>query len=138
NQLRGRSGRQGDPGASRFYLSLDDTLMRIFTPPRMRTMLQGLGMQEGEAIEHRWVTRAIETAQRKVEAHNFDIRKQLLEYDNVANDQRKAVYELRDQIMGAERVTELIEGIRPDVVSAVIDAHVPPQSIEDQWDVTGL
>jgi len=138
NQLRGRSGRQGDPGASRFYLSLDDTLMRIFTPPRMRAMLQNLGMQEGEAIEHRWVTRAIETAQRKVEAHNFDIRKQLLEYDNVANDQRKAVYELRDQVMAAERVTEIIDTVRPDVVSAVIDAHIPPQSIEDQWDVPGL
>nr|WP_277817172.1 preprotein translocase subunit SecA [Solimonas terrae] len=138
NQLRGRSGRQGDPGASRFYLSLDDTLMRIFTPPRMRAMLQGLGMQEGEAIEHRWVTRAIETAQRKVEAHNFDIRKQLLEYDNVANDQRKAVYELRDQVMAAERVTDMVDTIRPDVVSAVIDAHVPPQSIEEQWNVEGL
>ncbi|WP_028009000.1 preprotein translocase subunit SecA [Solimonas flava] len=138
NQLRGRSGRQGDPGASRFYLSLDDTLMRIFTPPRMRAMLQGLGMQEGEAIEHRWVTRAIETAQRKVEAHNFDIRKQLLEYDNVANDQRKAVYELRDQVMNSERVTHMVDTIRPDVVSAVIDAHVPPQSIEDTWNIEGL
>ncbi|HET8883149.1 MAG TPA: preprotein translocase subunit SecA [Solimonas sp.] len=138
NQLRGRSGRQGDPGASRFYLSLDDTLMRIFTPPRMRSMLQGLGMQEGEAIEHRWVTRAIETAQRKVEAHNFDIRKQLLEYDNVANDQRKAVYELRDQVMAAERVTDMVDTVRPDVVGAVIDAHVPPQSIEEQWNVEGL
>ncbi|MGH8445929.1 MAG: preprotein translocase subunit SecA [Solimonas sp.] len=138
NQLRGRSGRQGDPGASRFYLSLDDTLMRIFTPPRMRAMLQGLGMQEGEAIEHRWVTRAIETAQRKVEAHNFDIRKQLLEYDNVANDQRKAVYDLRDQVMGAERVTDMVDTIRPDVVSAVIDAYVPPQSIEDTWNIEGL
>ncbi|SEQ93317.1 preprotein translocase subunit SecA [Solimonas aquatica] len=138
NQLRGRSGRQGDPGASRFYLSLDDTLMRIFTPPRMRAMLQGLGMEEGEAIEHRWVTRAIETAQRKVEAHNFDIRKQLLEYDNVANDQRKAVYELRDQVMSAERVTSMVDTIRPDVLSAVIDAYVPPQSIEDQWNIDGL
>jgi len=138
NQLRGRSGRQGDPGASRFYLSLDDTLMRIFTPPRMRTMLQGLGMQEGEAIEHRWVSRAIETAQRKVEAHNFDIRKHLLEYDNVANDQRKAVYELRDELMGAERVTAMVDTIRPDVVNAVIDAHIPPQTIEDLWNVEGL
>jgi preprotein translocase subunit SecA len=138
NQLRGRSGRQGDPGASRFYLSLDDTLMRIFTPPRMRAMLQGLGMQEGEAIEHRWVSRAIETAQRKVEAHNFDIRKHLLEYDNVANDQRKAVYELRDELMGAERVTSMVDEIRPDVVSAVIDAHIPPQTIEDQWSIDGL
>ncbi|MDM4770667.1 preprotein translocase subunit SecA [Solimonas sp. SE-A11] len=138
NQLRGRSGRQGDPGASRFYLSLDDTLMRIFTPPRMRAMLQGLGMQEGEAIEHRWVSRAIETAQRKVEAHNFDIRKHLLEYDNVANDQRKAVYDLRDELMGAERVSAMVEDIRPDVVSAVIDAHIPPQTIEDQWSIDGL
>ncbi len=138
NQLRGRSGRQGDPGASRFFLSLDDTLMRIFTPPRMRAMLQGLGMEEGEAIEHRWVTRAIETAQRKVEAHNFDIRKQLLEYDNVANDQRKAVYELRDRIMAAERVTDMVDTVRPDVVSVVVDAYVPPQSIEDQWNIDGL
>ncbi len=138
NQLRGRSGRQGDPGASRFYLSLDDTLMRIFTPPRMRAMLQGLGMQPGEAIEHRWVSRAIETAQRKVEAHNFDIRKHLLEYDNVANDQRKAVYELRDGIMGSERVTPMVDDIRPDVVSAVVTIHIPPQTIEDQWDTEGL
>ena len=138
NQLRGRSGRQGDPGASRFYLSLDDTLMRIFTPPRMRAMLQGLGMQPGEAIEHRWVTRAIETAQRKVEAHNFDIRKHLLEYDNVANDQRKAVYELRDSIMGSERVTSMVDDIRPDVIEAVMTAHIPPQTIEVQWDIAGL
>lgn len=138
NQLRGRSGRQGDPGASKFYLCLDDTLMRIFTPPRMRSMLQGLGMQEGEAIEHRWVSRAIETAQRKVEAHNFDIRKHLLEYDNVANDQRKAVYELRDELMGAERVTDMVDSVRPDVVNAVIDAYIPPQTIEDLWNVEGL
>ncbi|MBI2384225.1 MAG: preprotein translocase subunit SecA [Gammaproteobacteria bacterium] len=138
NQLRGRSGRQGDPGASRFFLSLDDTLMRIFTPPRMRAMLQGLGMQEGEAIEHRWVTRAIETAQRKVEAHNFDIRKHLLEYDNVANDQRKVVYELRDELMSAERVTPLIDEIRGDVVNAAVDAYVPRESMEEQWDIKGL
>ncbi len=138
NQLRGRSGRQGDAGASRFYLSLDDTLMRIFTPPRMRTMLQGLGMEDGEAIEHRWVSRAIETAQRKVEAHNFDIRKNLLEYDNVANDQRKAVYELRDELMGAPRVTPMIDGIRADVVNAVVDLHIPPQSLEAQWNVPAL
>ncbi len=138
NQLRGRSGRQGDPGATRFYLSLDDTLMRIFTPPRMRAMLTGLGMQPGEAIEHRWVTRAIETAQRKVEGHNFDIRKNLLEYDNVANDQRKAVYELRNELMSAERVTPLVDEIRQDVVDAVIDAHIPPQSVEEQWDISGL
>jgi preprotein translocase subunit SecA len=138
NQLRGRSGRQGDPGASRFFLSLDDTLMRIFTPPRMRAMLQGLGMQEGEAIEHRWVTRAIETAQRKVEAHNFDIRKHLLEYDNVANDQRKVIYELRDELMGAQRVTPMLEEVRRDALNAVVDAHIPAQSLEAQWDVAGL
>ncbi len=138
NQLRGRSGRQGDPGASRFFLSLDDTLMRIFTPPRMRAMLQRLGMEEGEAIEHRWVTRAIETAQRKVEAHNFDIRKHLLDYDNVANDQRKAVYELRDSVMGSERVTGMVDEIRPDVINGVIDAYIPPQTIEDQWNIDGL
>ncbi len=138
NQLRGRSGRQGDPGATRFYLSLDDSLMRIFTPPRMRAMLQGLGMQPGEAIEHRWVTSAIENAQRKVEGHNFDIRKNLLEYDNVANDQRKAIYELRDELMGAEIVTPLIEEIREDVMDAVVDAFIPPQSVEDHWDIKGL
>ena len=138
NQLRGRSGRQGDPGATRFYLSLDDTLMRIFTPPSMRAMLQKLGMEDGEAIEHRWVTRAIETAQRKVEAHNFDIRKNLLEYDNVANDQRKAIYELRDELMGAEVVTGMVNEIRPDVVSAVIDAYIPPQTIESMWNPDGL
>lgn len=138
NQLRGRSGRQGDPGATRFYLSLDDTLMRIFTPPTMRAMLQKLGMEEGEAIEHRWVTRAIETAQRKVEAHNFDIRKNLLEYDNVANDQRKAIYELRDELMGAEQVSGMVEDIRPDVVNAVIDAYIPPQTVESMWNPDGL
>jgi preprotein translocase subunit SecA len=138
NQLRGRSGRQGDPGASRFFLSLDDTLMRIFTPPRMRAMLQGLGMQAGEAIEHRWVNRAIETAQRKVEAHHFDIRKNLLDYDNVANEQRKAIYELRDDLMGASAVSDRIDTIFPDVINAVIDIHIPPQSIEAQWNVSGL
>jgi preprotein translocase subunit SecA len=138
NQLRGRSGRQGDPGASRFYLSLDDTLMRIFTPPRMRAMLQGLGMQEGEAIEHRWVTRAIETAQRKVEAHNFDIRKNLLEYDNVANDQRKVIYELRNELMSAARVTPLLDEIRRDAADGVVDAHIPRESLEEQWNVPGL
>ena len=138
NQLRGRSGRQGDPGTTRFYLSLDDTLMRIFTPPSMRAMLTRLGMQPGEAIEHRWVSRAIETAQRKVEAHNFDIRKNLLEYDNVANDQRKAVYELRDELMGAEKVTALVDDIRPDVMRGFVDAYIPPQTIESLWKVEEL
>ena len=138
NQLRGRSGRQGDAGASRFYLSLEDQLMKIFLPPSMQQMLQGLGMQEGEVLEHRWVTRAIETAQRKVEAHNFDIRKNLLEYDNVANEQRKAVYELRDELMAAERVTPLVDEIRSDVVNAVIDVYIPPQTPEEMWNVQGL
>jgi preprotein translocase subunit SecA len=138
NQLRGRSGRQGDPGTTRFYLSLDDNLMRIFTPPRMRSMLQGLGMKEGEAIEHRWVSRAIETAQRKVESHNFDIRKHLLDYDNVANDQRKVVYELRDNLMGADKVSDTIEEIREDVANSVIDAFIPPQSVDTLWNPEGL
>jgi preprotein translocase subunit SecA len=138
NQLRGRSGRQGDPGASRFYLSLEDSLMRIFLPPRMRTMLQGLGMKEGEVLEHRWVTRAIETAQRKVEAHNFDIRKNLLEYDNVANDQRKVIYELRDELMAAARIEPLIGEIRGDVINAVIDVYIPPQTLEETWNLDGL
>jgi preprotein translocase subunit SecA len=138
NQLRGRSGRQGDPGATRFYLSLDDTLMRIFAPPRMRALLQRLGMQEGEALEARMVTRAIETAQRKVEAHNFDIRKNLLEYDNVANDQRKAIYELRDELMGATIVTPMIDEIRLDVVNAVAEAFVPAQTPEELWNLEGF
>jgi len=138
NQLRGRSGRQGDPGATRFYLSLDDSLMRIFTPPRMRAMLQNMGMEEGEAIEHRWVTRAIETAQRKVESHNYDIRKHLLDYDNVANDQRKVIYELRDNLITADQVSELIENIRGEVIDSVIDAYIPPQSVESMWQVEGL
>ncbi|MDP3293742.1 MAG: preprotein translocase subunit SecA [Nevskia sp.] len=138
NQLRGRSGRQGDPGATRFYLSLDDTLMRIFAPPSMRGLLQRLGMQEGEALEAKMVTRSIETAQRKVEAHNFDIRKNLLEYDNVANDQRKAIYELRDELMGASVVTPMIDDIRTDVVTAVVAVHVPPQSPEEMWNLEAL
>jgi preprotein translocase subunit SecA len=138
NQLRGRSGRQGDPGSSRFYLSLEDNLMRIFTPPRLRAMLQRLGMQEGEAIEHRWVTRAIETAQRKVEARNFDIRKSLLEYDNVANDQRKVIYEQRNELMEAEDISEIIGNVRTDVVSGLISQFIPAQSMEEEWDVAGL
>ncbi|MES1949436.1 preprotein translocase subunit SecA [Salinisphaera sp. S4-8] len=138
NQLRGRSGRQGDPGASRFYLSLEDSLMRIFTPPRLRSMLQNLGLEEGEAIEHKWVTRAIENAQRKVESHHFDIRKQLLEYDNVANDQRQVVYEQRNEIMDAEDVGDIVENIWDEVVNDVISQHIPPQSLEEQWDIDGL
>ncbi|NNC23533.1 preprotein translocase subunit SecA [Salinisphaera sp. USBA-960] len=138
NQLRGRSGRQGDPGASRFYLSLEDNLMRVFTPPRLRTMLQNMGLEEGEAIEHRWVTRAIENAQRKVESHNFDIRKQLLEYDNVANDQRQVVYEQRNEIMDADDVGDIIDNIWSDVVDGLISEHVPPETLEEQWDIPGL
>jgi len=138
NQLRGRSGRQGDPGASRFYLSLEDSLMRIFTPPRLRTMLQNLGLEHGEAIEHKWVTRAIENAQRKVESHHFDIRKQLLEYDNVANDQRQVVYEQRNEVMDNDDVGDVVENIWGEVVNEIISGHIPPQSLEEQWDITGL
>ncbi len=138
NQLRGRSGRQGDPGSSRFYLSLQDNLMRIFASDRVSSIMQKLGLEEGEAIEHPWVTKAIENAQRKVEARNFDIRKQLLEYDDVANDQRKEVYELRNELMDSADVSENIQAIRRDVVNAIIDAHIPPGSIDELWDIPGL
>ncbi len=138
NQLRGRAGRQGDPGSSRFYLSLEDDLMRIFASDRVATIMQKLGMEHGEAIEHRWVTKAIENAQRKVEARNFDIRKQLLEYDDVANDQRKEIYSLRNELMAADEVKDQVDAIREDVVNELIDRHIPPQSLEEQWDVPGL
>jgi preprotein translocase subunit SecA len=138
NQLRGRSGRQGDPGSSRFYLSLEDPLMRIFASDRVAALMQRLGMQEGEAIEHPWVTRAIENAQRKVEARNFDIRKQLLEYDNVANDQRKVIYHMRDQLMKAEDISETITAARSDVIGQIFTQYIPPQTLEEQWDVKGL
>ena len=138
NQLRGRSGRQGDPGSSRFYLSLEDDLLRIFASERVAALMQKLGMEEGEAIEHPWVTRAIESAQRKVEAHNFDIRKQLLEYDNVANDQRKVVYELRNELLAAEDITDILDAIRRDVISEEVDKHIPPNTFEEQWDLEGL
>ncbi|MGF1615321.1 MAG: preprotein translocase subunit SecA [Gammaproteobacteria bacterium] len=138
NQLRGRSGRQGDVGSSRFYLSLEDDLMRIFASERVSSIMQKLGMQEGEAIEHAWVTKAIENAQRKVEGRNFDIRKQLLEYDDVANDQRKEMYALRNELMASEDVSEQVRAIRKDVVSDVIDTHIPPDSLDEQWDVPGL
>ncbi len=138
NQLRGRAGRQGDPGSSRFYLSLEDSLMRIFASERVSAMMQKLGMEEGEAIEHPWVSKAIENAQRKVEGHNFDIRKQLLEYDDVANDQRKVIYEQRNELMSTDDVSETIESIREDVLNGVIDQYIPPQSLEEQWDVAGL
>lgn len=138
NQLRGRSGRQGDSGSTRFYLSLEDSLMRIFASDRMGGLMQKLGMEEGEAIEHPWVTKAIENAQRKVEGHNFDIRKHLLEYDDVANDQRKVVYEQRNEYMQDEDVFETIGDMRDDVVGGVVDAHIPPDSIEEMWDLPGL
>ncbi len=138
NQLRGRSGRQGDPGSSRFYLSLKDNLMRIFASDRVSGLMKKLGMQKGEAIEHPWVTKAIENAQRKVEAHNYDIRKNLLEFDNVANDQRKVVYEQRNELMEAEDVTDIVEAIRGDVVNQLISTYIPPSSLDEQWDVIGL
>jgi len=138
NQLRGRSGRQGDPGSSRFYLSLQDNLMRIFASERVAAMMQKLGMQEGEAIEHPWVSRAIENAQRKVEGHNFDIRKELLEYDDVANDQRQVIYEQRDNLMADEDISETVDDLRYEVVNDLINDFVPPQSLEEQWEIPGL
>ncbi len=138
NQLRGRSGRQGDPGSTRFFLSLEDSLMRIFASDRVSSLMQKLGMQEGEAIEHPWVTRAIENAQRKVEGRNFDIRKQLLEYDDVASDQRKVVYQQRNDLMDEQDVSDAVEAMRRDVVGALIDSYIPQGSLEEQWDVAGL
>jgi preprotein translocase subunit SecA len=139
NQLRGRSGRQGDPGSSRFYLSMEDNLMRIFGDPmRTKRLLERVGMREGEVIESKMLTRQIERAQRKVEAHNFDIRKQLLEYDDVANDQRKVVYAQRAQLMADEDVADAVYGIRAEVVNELIDEYVPPGSVEEQWNVPGL
>ncbi|ENM5741044.1 preprotein translocase subunit SecA [Vibrio metoecus] len=137
NQLRGRSGRQGDAGSSRFYLSMEDTLLRIFTSDRMAALIQS-GMDEGEAIESKMLSRSIEKAQRKVEGRNFDIRKQLLEYDDVANDQRKVVYELRDELMSADDISDMIAQNREDVLNAVMDEYIPPQSLEDIWDIKGL
>ncbi len=137
NQLRGRSGRQGDPGSSRFYLSMEDTLLRIFTSDRMAGLIQS-GMSEGEAIESRMLSRSIEKAQRKVEGRNFDIRKQLLDYDDVANDQRKVVYELRDELMETDDISDMLQQNREDVFMAVIDEYIPPQSLEDMWDIPGL
>ncbi|MDM5085925.1 preprotein translocase subunit SecA [Aeromonas rivipollensis] len=138
NQLRGRSGRQGDPGSSRFYLSMEDTLMRIFASDRVTGMMKKLGMEEGEAIEHPWVTKAIENAQRKVEGRNFDIRKNLLEFDDVANDQRKVVYEQRNELLDTNDISDTIHVIRDDVYGSVIDEYIPPQSLEEMWDVPGL
>lgn len=138
NQLRGRSGRQGDPGSSRFYLSLQDNLMRIFASDRVAAIMQRLGLKEGESIEHPWVSKAIENAQRKVEGHNFDMRKQLLEFDDVANDQRKEIYALRNEYMAKEDVADVIQQFFDDVIGALFTNHIPPQSLEEQWDITGL
>lgn len=138
NQLRGRSGRQGDPGSSRFYLSLDDSLMRIFASDRLGSMMQKLGLQDGESIEHPWVNKAIENAQRKVEAHNFDLRKHLLDFDDVANDQRRVIYTQRNELMEADDVGETIADIREEVFVDLINQHIPPESVEDMWDPEGL
>ena len=138
NQLRGRSGRQGDPGSTRFYLSVEDNLMRIFISERISGLLQKLGMQDGEAITHPWVNKAIENAQRKVEGHNFDIRKQLLEFDDVANDQRRVVYQQRNELMETNDIAHLIEDIRNEVVTELLAEHIPANSLEEQWDIDGL
>ncbi|VAW56771.1 Protein translocase subunit SecA [hydrothermal vent metagenome] len=138
NQLRGRSGRQGDVGSTRFYLSLEDDLMRIFASEKMAGLMKKLGMEQGEAIEHPWVSRAIENAQRKVEGHNFDIRKQLLEYDDVANDQRKVVYQQRNEMMEENDLSDVIESMRLDVVNTLVANCVPAGTLEEQWDIDGL
>ncbi len=138
NQLRGRAGRQGDPGYSRFYLSLEDNLMRIFASERVKNFMQALGMERGEAIEHGMVSRSIEKAQRKVEGRNFDIRKQLLEYDNVANDQRTIIYRQRNELMASQDVSALITDMRAEVADEVTSNYIPPQSVAEQWNIAGL
>jgi len=138
NQLRGRAGRQGDPGSSRFYLSLEDNLMRIFMSDRIKGFMQSLGMDKGEAIEHKMVSNAIEKAQRKVENRNFDIRKSLLEYDDVNNDQRQVIYQQRDDLMELADIADIIAGIRGDVVNNIIDGYIPPESLHEQWDLENL
>jgi len=138
NQLRGRSGRQGDPGSSRFYLSLDDSLMRIFAGDRVKAIMDRLKMPDGEAIEAGIVTRSIESAQRKVEARNFDVRKQLLEYDDVANDQRKVIYQQRNEILDASELADVIGAMRDDCLSDLVRFYVPAESVEEQWDLPAL
>ena len=138
NQLRGRSGRQGDPGWSRFYLSLEDPLMRLFASDRVKNMMRAMGMEHGESIEHRMVTNAIVKAQRKVEGRNFDIRKHLLEYDDVANDQRQVVYQQRNDLLSDDDISDVITNVREDVINDTISAFIPPQSLEEQWDISGL
>jgi preprotein translocase subunit SecA len=138
NQLRGRAGRQGDPGSSRFYLSLEDSLLRIFASDRVSAIMEKLKMPEGEAIEHSWVTKAIENAQRKVEGRNFDIRKQLLEYDDVANDQRKVIYEQRNELLDSDQTAETVSAMRADVLCNLSQSHIPQGSMEDMWDIPSL
>ena len=138
NQLRGRSGRQGDPGSSRFFLSLEDPLLRIFASDRVTAIMNKFKLPEGEAIEHSWVTRAIENAQRKVEARNFDMRKQILEYDDVANDQRKVIYQQRGELMESADITETIQAMREDVLENTISLYIPPHAMEEQWNVPAL
>ena len=138
NQLRGRSGRQGDPGSSRFFLSLEDDLMRIFASERVSGLMKKLGMEEGESIEHPWVSRSIENAQRKVEGRNFDQRKEVLAYDDVANDQRKVIYAQRSELMASEDISEIINAIRNDVINSVITQYIPAKTMEEQWDIPGL
>ncbi|MGB5098143.1 MAG: preprotein translocase subunit SecA, partial [Porticoccaceae bacterium] len=138
NQLRGRAGRQGDPGLSRFYLAMEDNLMRLFITDRVKGMMGALGMNQGEAIEHRMVTNAVEKAQRKVEGRNFDVRKQLLEYDDVANDQRRVIYQQRDELLAADHITDIIENLRRDVVTELVDRFIPAGSLPEQWDIPGL
>jgi len=138
NQLRGRSGRQGDAGSSRFFLSLEDPLLRIFASDRVSAIMNKFKLPEGEAIEHTWVTRAIENAQRKVEARNFDMRKQILEYDDVANEQRKVIYQQRSELLESTDVYETIQAMRYDVLDSTVSQYIPPQSMEEQWDVPGL
>ncbi|MDH4233750.1 MAG: SEC-C metal-binding domain-containing protein, partial [Gallionella sp.] len=138
NQLRGRSGRQGDPGSSRFYLSLEDPLLRIFASDRVTAIMNKFKLPEGEAIEHSWVTRAIENAQRKVEARNFDMRKQILEYDDVSNDQRKVIYQQRSELLESVDISETIQSMREGVLENTISQYIPPHSMEEQWDVHSL
>jgi len=138
NQLRGRSGRQGDAGSSRFYLSLEDNLMRIFASDWVMAMMQRLGMKDDDVIQEKMAMRAIERAQRKIEAHNFDIRKQLLEYDDVANDQRKVIYEQRNHLMEADEISAMIRDIHRDVVALTVRKYVAADSIDEQWDLSGL
>ncbi|MCH9769245.1 MAG: preprotein translocase subunit SecA, partial [Gammaproteobacteria bacterium] len=138
NQLRGRSGRQGDPGSTQFYLSMEDNLLRIFAADKMANLMRRLGIKEGDVIQHPWISNAIEKAQRRVEGLNFDIRKNLLEYDDVANDQRKVIYQQRSELLRTDNITETVAAIREEAISGMIEQFVPPQSIEEQWDMVGL